>query len=50
MSKTQDGTTELFEVMPHRGKEVEQGKLGKEVNVISKVKGVLSNKTSNILK
>ena len=50
MSKTQDGTTELFEVMPHRGKEVEQGKLSKEVNVISKVKGVLSNKTSNILK
>ena len=50
MSKAQDGTTELFEVMPHKGKEVEQGKLGKKVNVISNVEGVSLNKTSNILK
>ena len=50
MSKTQDGNTELSEGMVHMGKEFEQGKLGKEVNVISKVEGVLFNKTSNILK
>ena len=30
--------------------EVEQGKLGKKVNVISNVEGVSLNKTSNILK
>ena len=41
---------ELSEGMVHRGKEVEQGNLGKEVNVISNVGGMLSNKTSNILK
>ena len=39
---------ELSEGMVHRGKEVEQGNLGKEVNVISKVEGKLLKKTSNI--